>query len=630
MRFDNFSIAGSFLVVVLLMVGWPGESNFGSPSKSIAQDVKQPAEKNDSAKNGSSSGFSPGTEDTIKAEKALKQRVSLKFGGTPFSEVEKKLESLTGLNFLLNQSATDDSLTLDEEISFELADVPLNKALQMLLETKNATYVIDDGIVVIISRDDAEDTKWLRLKMYDCSDLVKVLLAKNRPDPNGEQTLIDMVQTLIGPDSWVETGQGLASIYLAKGTLVVTQTEEIHQQIEKFLKDLKASIVPKTDENSGQSPAKKVGKAQVFNLPAVSSAKTADQLLHQLEKSPNQQYIKPSLSKAELEEAIEKLRSRFPLKSIRDRLHFQGGEPTRAEAEKPGEVVSKKRKVADLGDYQPAFSYRRDHALALLHSKHVESFIEQNGQGLTRMTPTSPQDLFWATMPVVTKSNAQPVDSALRFEKEVELDKTIKMKESRARARMGQKDPDYSFVDSLSSNGLPKQQKLSLFNKLAAGSFAGSRMGYVKNIDEVAGFEAHRIRMGYPEVLLASKTRLKPGDKDSGPAITWKTNRFQLVSLLMHDQPSVYDVDELPNMENLSSADAKTRPLDEFELEGLKSLKAGEELLVRATRNRILMVGSIRASKQCLACHTGKENDLLGAFSYEFLRHPRVDSEPVK
>ena len=603
MRFINFPIASSFLVVILLMVSWP--------AKSIAQDVKESAEKNDSAKNRPSWRFSTGTEDTIKAEQALKQRVSLKYGETPFSEVKKKLESLTGLNFLLNQSATDDSLTLDEKISFELADVPLNKALRLLLETNNATYVIDDGIVIIISLDDAEDAKWLRLKMYDCSDLTKVLLAKNQPDPSSEQPLLDMVQSLIAPDSWLETGQGLGSIYLVKGTLVVTQTEEIHQQVEKFLEDLKASVAPKGDEATDQSPAKKVGKAQVFNRPAVSSAKTVKQLLHQLEKSPSQRFIKPSLSKAQLGEAVEKLRNRFPLRSIRDRLHFQKSEPAETE--------------------NWSGSDRQAAGLRMLHSDKVESFIGQSGQGIGRITPIGPQDLFPSTRPLATKAKAEPVSSAVRYEAVVELDEDIKMQKSRYRSRMGKMDPDDKFINSLSPDGLPKKQKLSVFNKRAADSFA-ERTGFVKSIDEVAGFEAHRIRFGehWSGNLRASKEVLKKqGIEISGPAVTWKTNRFQLVSLLMHDQPSVYDVDELPNMENLSSANANTRPLDEFESEGLKSLEAGEELLVRATQNRILMVGSIRASNQCLACHTGKAGDLLGAFSYEFLRHPIVAAEPI-
>jgi len=141
----------------------------------------------------------------------------------------------------------------------------------------------------------------------------------------------------------------------------------------------------------------------------------------------------------------------------------------------------------------------------------------------------------------------------------------------------------------------------------------------------VAGFEAHRVRFGehWSGNLRDSKEVLEQQDidvEDSG--IAWKANRLELVSLLMHDEPLVYDVDELPNMETLSSETAKTRALDEFETKALEALKSGEELFVRATKNRILMVGSIRASEQCLSCHSVKKGDLLGAFSYEFLRNP--------
>ena len=72
MRFVNFPIVGSFLVVLLLMVSWPKESNFGAPGKSVAQDVQATAEKNASVEKAPSSRFSPGTERTIKAEEALR------------------------------------------------------------------------------------------------------------------------------------------------------------------------------------------------------------------------------------------------------------------------------------------------------------------------------------------------------------------------------------------------------------------------------------------------------------------------------------------------------------------------------------------------------------------------------
>ena len=172
----------------------------------------------------------------------------------------------------------------------------------------------------------------------------------------------------------------------------------------------------------------------------------------------------------------------------------------------------------------------------------------------------------------------------------------------------------------LSTDGLPKHQALSMFNTRAAGSFE-QKTGLVKSIDEVAGFEAHRVRFDVhwsgnlrPSAKILKLRGIEPTSQD----IAWKVNRLQLVSLLMHDQPCVYDVDELPNMNNLNSEAANTRPLNDFENAGLKALKSEKKLLVRATKNRIVMTGAIRASKSCLACHTGKQNDLLGRGLYRW------------
>jgi hypothetical protein len=46
--------------------------------------------------------------------------------------------------------------------------------------------------------------------------------------------------------------------------------------------------------------------------------------------------------------------------------------------------------------------------------------------------------------------------------------------------------------------------------------------------------------------------------------------------------------------------------------------------VLEATTNRILMVGAIRAAKQCTSCHAVERGDLLGAFSYELLRDPAI------
>jgi len=68
------------------------------------------------------------------------------------------------------------------------------------------------------------------------------------------------------------------------------------------------------------------------------------------------------------------------------------------------------------------------------------------------------------------------------------------------------------------------------------------------------------------------------------------------------------------------TAKLETRPLDIFEIAGVAELSQGKQLFVRHKDNVIRMLGSLRASEQCLQCHTdNKKGDLLGAFSYTFV-----------
>ena len=171
MRFMTFSIAGSFLVAVLTMAMWPQNARFGSPSKSIAQqndgsDVPAPKAKPTA---------SDSTQRNSQTEAKLKQAVGLDFDDTSFSDVIEELADKTGLNFILTDSASDDALPDDEPITFKITGMPLEKALDLMLAPNNATYVIDSGVVLFISLDEAEDEKWFRVKMFDCRELVKVL-----------------------------------------------------------------------------------------------------------------------------------------------------------------------------------------------------------------------------------------------------------------------------------------------------------------------------------------------------------------------------------------------------------------------------------------------------------------------
>jgi hypothetical protein len=131
------------------------------------------------------------------------------------------------------------------------------------------------------------------------------------------------------------------------------------------------------------------------------------------------------------------------------------------------------------------------------------------------------------------------------------------------------------------------------------------RMGYVRDRDHVAGFEPHQF---------AAMPQLRNAPQNA----EWQVTRLELVSLLRFDEPKVYVSRELPRMDEL--ADAPTRPVNAFEGGALVRLRSEEDLVVDESVNRIRMVGSLRAGKDCLECHHANRGDLLGAFSYDLHR----------
>ena len=76
----------------------------------------------------------------------------------------------------------------------------------------------------------------------------------------------------------------------------------------------------------------------------------------------------------------------------------------------------------------------------------------------------------------------------------------------------------------------------------------------------------------------------------------------------------------LDNLGKAETAKLETRPLDIFESTGVAELTDGKDLFIRTRGNVIRMLGALRATEQCLDCHTDhKKGDLLGAFSYTFV-----------
>jgi len=307
--------------------------------------------------------------------------------------------------------------------------------------------------------------------------------------------------------------------------------------------------------------------------------------------------------KLDKEAIVQRLRNRYPYVSMANRLKHEATKKSNGDPKLSSATLQRIQTADKRFEKQRtakfAYSMIRSESLRLLHEEEVETFIGRPGAGRMRMTPPGPsylpgnppRDLPLASNEMIRSSDETPV-------------------------RLPKTKPAASARGVL----LPSQQSLQALHQNGEAAFLSPRsFGYVKNRNEVAGFQSHGFAFA-PRLLSHTARPWYRKDKE-----LWAMHRLELVSLLKHEKPAVYVSRSLPRMEELHKV--KTRSLSRFEQTALEQLRDGEDVVMKASLNRIEMIGSLRATKQCQQCHDVKSGALLGAFSYELLRDPQLDPE---
>jgi hypothetical protein len=303
----------------------------------------------------------------------------------------------------------------------------------------------------------------------------------------------------------------------------------------------------------------------------------------------------------ELKKKAESLRAKFPFESLAPRLAHEddkAAKPSVLSAEAQERLDQRDKHFEQLRDPQAqAWLNLRRASLAQLHSSEVEKFVAREGFGLSRMPTPAPSYLEVPPVPQLALPSRE-----------------IDPPHGEPIARVPQ-----SAADAVATaSNFPTSENLTELHVNSENTFvAADRLGYAKDREHVAGFAGHAFSR-LPR-LTDSEGWL------SEPEEHWAVRRMELVSLLKHDQPQVYVSSDLPRMDKMN--DTPLRDLGEFETDALAKLNAGEDVVTRASLNRIEMLGALRASKSCLQCHNVERGQLLGAFSYSLVRDPLVRVE---
>jgi hypothetical protein len=303
--------------------------------------------------------------------------------------------------------------------------------------------------------------------------------------------------------------------------------------------------------------------------------------------------------------SADELRKRYPFESLTARLEYERAH-AKADAKHPTpdlsyQAAERLRKMEQAFGGPQWWSNLRAESLKQLHSNKVEEFISREGFGVSRIPLPAPEFLELAEASPIpfTASGARPP-----------AEKAIGPKIPLARG--DEAGPaELMKPDAL----MPSLAQLDMFHLRGQMNFINTAsLGYIKDREHVAGFQAHQFRT-IPQLVDPAITREKTPRKEK-----WAVARLELVSLLKHEKPAIYISETLPRMEQLK--EAKTRPLDDFEANALQRLQKGEDVVTESSLNQIRMMGSLRAARQCMQCHSAKRGELLGSFSYVLQRVP--------
>jgi hypothetical protein len=186
-------------------------------------------------------------EDEERLVKALETRVSLAVQDVPLSDCCRTLSDAAGIPILIDRRALDDvGIASDTPVTLDLCDTELKTLLRVMLRPLDLTTVQRNGYLLITTPEEAQCK--LSTRFYNVLDLV--LLRQNASQnviTADFDSLLDLIQATVAPTTWAQVGgPGCIDVFDAPChvLLVVSQTDEVHGEVEQLLTKLHARVEP--------------------------------------------------------------------------------------------------------------------------------------------------------------------------------------------------------------------------------------------------------------------------------------------------------------------------------------------------------------------------------------------------
>lgn len=153
----------------------------------------------------------------------------------PLRDVCERIEEQFGIRCGIDHRSLEAAgLDADTPVTSNLSGVSLRSALRHLLGGIDLTIVVKDNVLLITTKEKSEEQ--FEMVFYPM------------PTAHASAEIIDLIQSTIAADTWdIVGGPGAIRPLFSSSDFVVSQTDEIHNQIAKLMAEFDADLEPAGD-----------------------------------------------------------------------------------------------------------------------------------------------------------------------------------------------------------------------------------------------------------------------------------------------------------------------------------------------------------------------------------------------
>jgi hypothetical protein len=224
------------------------KSNDSSADRTQKPVSKPACNQSDNRLDSRSSTFMRGQKDSpieilssteIQILDALEQPASYQFIEEPLQDVVIDLKDLHGIEIQLDEKAlVDAGIAQDTPIVLtSRSKIPLRSLLSLLRRKYGLYYLIQDDMLLITTKDEAESEENLVRKVYPVGDLVET---DDEDEDSDYGSLVRAIITTIDGNTWDESG-GAGTVVRVESSkcLVIAQTRDVHDRVQELLRALR-------------------------------------------------------------------------------------------------------------------------------------------------------------------------------------------------------------------------------------------------------------------------------------------------------------------------------------------------------------------------------------------------------